>query len=128
MTCACGREILGRTEYEALPKSERAGKSCWADGTCRPCYKARRRAAGLEGGPRRLGPRPASKEWHHRQNFLEDVTDILAAEPATTLAGLALRLGRSHDAITLALRRAARDGYDQAVAIRRHLNLKEITP
>lgn len=63
-----------------------------------------------------------------RQSFLdlaEDVQDLLQQEPTMTLEGLALRLGRSRDSITLALRRAARAGDPVAIEVREHLPVRK---
>lgn len=60
-----------------------------------------------------------------RADLVEDVADLLEADPGYTLEGLALRLGRSRDSITLALRRAAREGDQTAIAIRNRLPIRK---
>lgn len=56
-----------------------------------------------------------------RLDVAEDVADLLEQHPTMTLEGLAVRLGRSRDSITMALRRAARDGDPVAIAARARL-------
>lgn len=58
-----------------------------------------------------------------RSALLEDVMDLFEQEPTTTLYGLAMRLGVSPDTITLATRRAVRRGDQQAIDLRRRLNI-----
>jgi len=53
------------------------------------------------------------------------VADLLELDPGITLEGLALRLRRSRDSITLALRRAAREGDERAIAVRRKLPVRK---
>ena len=55
----------------------------------------------------------------------EDVADLLRVEPTMTLEGLAVRLGRSRDSITLALRRAARAGDPIAIDVRSRLPVRK---
>lgn len=62
------------------------------------------------------------------QSFLdlaEDVSDLLEQQPTMTLEGLAIRLGRSRDSITLGLRRAARAGDPVAIAVRSRLPIRK---
>lgn len=60
-----------------------------------------------------------------RGDIVQDIAELLEVEPTYTLEGLALRLGRSRDSITLALRRAARDGDTLAVDVRRRLSVRK---
>lgn len=60
-----------------------------------------------------------------RADLAEDVRDLLEQEPTMTLEGLALRLGRSRDSITLALRRAAAAGDPIAIDVRGRLPVRK---
>lgn len=60
-----------------------------------------------------------------RAEVVEDVADLLDQHPGFTLEGLALRLHRSRDSITLALRRAALHGDELAIDVRRRLNMRK---
>ena len=72
---------------------------------------------------RRTGGLPHVRHDHFdRATLLEDIADLLEAEPTMTLEGLALRLGRKRDSLYRALRRAALDGNTQADALRRRLH------
>lgn len=57
-----------------------------------------------------------------RSDLICDVADILELEPSMTLAGMALRLRITQDALTLALRRSAFEGDQRAIAIRKRFN------
>lgn len=54
------------------------------------------------------------------------VAELLEVDPDQNLEGLALRLGRSRDSITLALRRSAREGDRRATSIRNHLSRRGV--
>lgn len=67
-------------------------------------------------------PHGVNRDKAARSDLVEDVADLLEADPGYTLEGLALRLRRSRDSITVALRRSAREGDQRATAIRAHLS------
>lgn len=111
VTCAdCALVMIGWRRWRRMTEAERAGLVCHrSGGLCRRCdYSANH-----------------SRSRGTRADLIEDIMDLLEQEPTTTLEGLALRLGRSRDSITLALRRAARDGDALAIAVRSRLPIRK---
>jgi len=72
--------------------------------------------------PRTRHVRPGHQS---RTDVVEDVADLLEADPGYTIEGLAMRLGRTTDSMMQALRRAARDGDELAIAVRRKLPVRK---
>lgn len=99
--------MISLWRWSRTPAAERTTRAHRGHGLCSVCYA--------------ISVAPPSTVTR-RADLVEDIADVLEHAPTTTLAGLALRLGRSRDSITLALRRAARDGDPRAIAIRTHLH------
>lgn len=108
MTCRCGATVVPRRSWKAGDTSRpHAGR-----GLCAACHKREARAGALIDVPR-----PTAE----RDSLLAEALILVTERDINRPIPLAEKLGMSNDALTLALRRAARAGDPRAITIRARL-------
>lgn len=112
MNCVeCGEQMISDWRWR---ESEHAGQRRHAGrGLCHGCRHRARRAGTIENYPR-------VSTAMSRQELIEEV-QFLVDGGTRNLVTIAHEIGVKRDTLTLALRRAARGGDEQAIAIRNRL-------